>query len=643
MKTIFTLLILILIISTPHSSFSQIPKVISYQGILTDTTGNTKPDGEYNFTFRLYETNSGGSALWSESKKLFVKKGLFTTNLGDQIPFGNDIKFDKPYWLSIQIESEAELPPRIALTSVGYSFSSIYSDTSDYAKQFKINDGELVRSINGKKDNVILKGSGGTAVTTNGDSIIITASGGGKGSITAIQNTDNAFSISNPAGPTTTINLHSPFIINSKVGIGVNSPTSSLDVSGGDGNNADIGIHGSSNDNYGIYGTSNNSYGLFGESASGNGVYARTYATGAYALLAGNGAGNKNYCGLASGGYSIFANGPSIFSTVGIGAEPGQNSTGTKLNINSGNGIGIHVISNSDYAIKAEGSSYFTGAMGIGVTNPASKLDVNGGSGSGASIGIHGSSNDNYGIYGSSNTSFGVFGESSSIGVRARTYSPTNYAVYSDYSASGTNYCGLSSKDYSIYTDGPELFGGTMYLYSNTTNYISGNLHVTGDIDASGSKNFKIDNPLDPANKYLIHSCIESPDRMNIYNGNVLTDAAGLAVVNLPSYFQALNVDYRYQLTVMGQFAQAIIESKIQNNQFTIKTDKPNVEVSWQVTGIRNDAYAKAHPMVVEQEKAPEDRGKYLAPELYRQPKEKGIHYVKPPEISNTKIDGASR
>ncbi len=636
MRDFFVSITLLFTILISQLSYSQIPRTISYQGILTDTAGNVKPDGEYNFTFRLYDSNSDGTPFWSESKKLKIIKGLFSTNLGDQNPFGNDIKFDKPYWLSIQIESEAELSPRIALTSVGYSISSINSDTAGYAKKIKIDNGLLVRSINGLKDNVTLKGAGGAAVTTKGDSIIITASGGGNGGagISAIQNIDNSLSISNPTGPTTTINLHSPFIINSKVGIGVNSPSSSLDVSGGGSSNADIGIHGSSNDNYGIYGTSNNSYGLFGESAGSNGVYARTYATGTYALLAGNGQGNKNYCGLASGNYSIFANGPAALSTVGIGAEPDPGNAGVKLNINGGGGIGLHVVSNGSpgsYAMYTEGPSYFNGTIGVGVLSPASQLDVNGGS----NIGIHGSSNSDYGMYGTSNSWIGVFGESgSSYGVFGRTYNSDNYGVFAENKGNSSNIiCGLASGSYGLYTNSPIVASDLNLSYNLSVNgetYLH-NLHV------SGSKDFCIDHPLDPANKYLVHSCIESPDRMNIYNGNEVTDANGTAVVTLPSYFQALNIDYRYQLTVIGQFAEAIIESKIQNNQFTIKTDKPNVEVSWQVTGIRNDAYAKANPMVVEKEKAPQDRGKYLIPELYGQPKEKGINYVKPPAASVSK------
>jgi hypothetical protein len=148
-------------------------------------------------------------------------------------------------------------------------------------------------------------------------------------------------------------------------------------------------------------------------------------------------------------------------------------------------------------------------------------------------------------------------------------------------------------------------------------------------LDVSGSKNFKIDHPLDPANKYLLHSCVESPDVKNIYDGVAITDSNGEAIVALPDYFETLNRDFRYQLTPIGQFAQAIVSSKIQNNHFTIKTDKPDIEVCWQVTGVRQDAYIKAHPMVVEQDKPAYERGLYQHPELFGQPKEKGLEWAR--------------
>lgn len=150
--------------------------------------------------------------------------------------------------------------------------------------------------------------------------------------------------------------------------------------------------------------------------------------------------------------------------------------------------------------------------------------------------------------------------------------------------------------------------------FASTT--VKGNLSVGGTISKGGGS-FKIDHPLDPENKYLYHSFVESPDMMNVYNGNITTDANGVAKVVLPDYFEALNKDFRYQLTVIGTFAQAIVSEKVKGNQFEIRTDKPNVEVSWQVTGIRNDAYARKFRIPNEVEKKPEEKGTYLYPEAY--------------------------
>ena len=148
---------------------------------------------------------------------------------------------------------------------------------------------------------------------------------------------------------------------------------------------------------------------------------------------------------------------------------------------------------------------------------------------------------------------------------------------------------------------------------------IRGNLTVTGTV-SKGAGSFTIDHPMDPANLYLSHSFVESPDMMNIYNGNITTDKDRFATVKLPTYFEVLNQDFRYQLTVMGQFAQAIVAREIQDNQFVIQTDRPFVRVSWQVTGIRHDAYAEAYRIPVEETKPATERGHYLHPELFRTP-----------------------
>ena len=75
--------------------------------------------------------------------------------------------------------------------------------------------------------------------------------------------------------------------------------------------------------------------------------------------------------------------------------------------------------------------------------------------------------------------------------------------------------------------------------------------HVSGSVTES-SGTFKMDQPPDPANKYLYPSFVESPDRMNIYNGNIALDADGEAVVQLPAGFESLNREFRYQLIALG-------------------------------------------------------------------------------------------
>jgi hypothetical protein len=145
----------------------------------------------------------------------------------------------------------------------------------------------------------------------------------------------------------------------------------------------------------------------------------------------------------------------------------------------------------------------------------------------------------------------------------------------------------------------------------------SGNVTIAGNLSkASGS--FKIDHPLDPANKYLSHSFVESPDMMNIYSGLAVLDANGEAWVTMPGYFEALNSEFRYQLTAIGAPGPNLyIGAEISGNRFRVAGGKSGSKVSWQVTGIRHDAYAEAHRIKVEEDKPQQERGHYLHPELF--------------------------
>jgi hypothetical protein len=167
-----------------------------------------------------------------------------------------------------------------------------------------------------------------------------------------------------------------------------------------------------------------------------------------------------------------------------------------------------------------------------------------------------------------------------------------------------------------------EADGGSV----NYAGYFSGDVDVDGTLTKNAGS-FKIDHPLDPANKYLYHSFVESPDMMNVYNGNVVLDAAGDAWVELPEWFEALNRDFRYQLTCIGAFAPVYVAEGVSGNRFRIAGGEPGLTVSWQVTGIRHDPYAEAHRIPVEEEKSGRERGRYRNPELYGAPETAGVLY----------------
>ncbi|MDX3533965.1 hypothetical protein PV721_06200 [Streptomyces sp. MB09-01] len=173
--------------------------------------------------------------------------------------------------------------------------------------------------------------------------------------------------------------------------------------------------------------------------------------------------------------------------------------------------------------------------------------------------------------------------------------------------------------------------------------WFSGSVVVWGDLVVAGTKAFRIDHPLDPENRYLQHACVESPDQLNVYSGTVVTDHEASAVVELPEYFQALNKDFRYQLTVIGGFAQAVISKEVQDNRFVIATDRPEAKVSWQVTGVRQDPYVRANPFTVEEEKPEDERGTYLHPEPWGKPKETGTAYERLAAFMKTSgVDGGT-
>jgi hypothetical protein len=161
--------------------------------------------------------------------------------------------------------------------------------------------------------------------------------------------------------------------------------------------------------------------------------------------------------------------------------------------------------------------------------------------------------------------------------------------------------------------------------WSQNTGY---GVYSLGRMAATGTKSFQIDHPLDPENYFLNHFCVEAPDPMNAYSGVVTLDANGEAWVQLPDYFEAINRDPRYTLTPIGaSMPNLYVAVEIQGNRFKIAGGVPGKKVSWRVEAIRNDLWVQRYGYQTEQSKPEKYRGKYIIPELYGQPRERGIFY----------------
>lgn len=317
--------------------------------------------------------------------------------------------------------------------------------------------------------------------------------------------------------------------------------------------------------------------------------------------------------------------GDSVVSlNINSGASGPYNSTGLSSACTPSDGYGTagYFLAGRqalEAVVNPTGNSFYTGlnahlsSSGTGSSTAASCYA----SGSGYLTGVQGEVNGN----GSNYIQGGVF-RADNGSLNYGVYGLAGYGSHS-YGVYGVADIGFTGDTaYGVYGYASPLFNGGV----GWAGYFAGNTDVTGSFYA-GAKFFKIDHPVDPEHKYLEHSCVESPDMMNIYNGNITTGSDGMATVVLPAYFSALNRDFRYQLTCIGQFAQAIVAEEINANQFVIKTDKPDVKVSWQVTGVRQDAYAKSLSYQVETAKTIGEVGKYLHPEAFGKGIEQSVGY----------------
>lgn len=531
--------------SIPDAATRAVPQLINYSGTLNDSHGMSlsEPAG---VTFLIFSQPQGGEAVWVETQNIHPDKtGHFSAVLGattQGLP-ANLFTTDEPRWLEIQVPGQAP-QARALLVAVPYALKAVDAET--------------------------LGGLPPSAFMLTKDKTTA-ASEASKSASAAVQPSTSA----------------SPASTSSTVSVGLTAPGSDFKVTG--------------------------------SPVKGTGTLALNWTTPptssnvANAIVKRDKFGNFSTNGVSVSG-SLVVNGTSTFEYP-IFAEQALvvgNTTSKGLRLrDNGAGVDMESIGVPLYLNWIANQPIALGnPVGIGTAAPQAELNLNlGGTASGDDL---------------------LIGNSSTKGLRMRDNGEgldlesigaplyVNYVTQQDVNLNpngglvniGTNpppnetLCD-SSFIHCVYL--PALLnvgalnkGGGAY----TSAYFTNDVAIDGNLLVHGSKNFQIDHPLDPENKYLEHAAIESSEVLNQYSGNVVLDSSGEGIVEFPDWFAAINVDFRYQLTAVGAPGPGLYVAKeIVDRSFTIAGGMPGMKVSWQVTARRNDAYMQAHPFVVEKEK----------------------------------------
>jgi hypothetical protein len=539
---------------------------ITYQGVLED--GGSPADGMYEMQFVLGDSAVFGIGLqFLPPMDVEVVDGVFEVELDF-----DDVHFDgSDRWLDVRVEGEF-LSPRTKINYAPYAIRASHADHADVASDLEVpwvvvSDLDIVdaTSIRG----VPLRGYMSNSFLTNPavlgetDSVEV----GGAGVLGRANSGSDSSSAAGVRGETNStgfsgFGVHGIHHGNGFAVYGENMGVGSGVVGTTDGG---IGVLGTTPNGTGVFGTSTNGFGVRASSSSDSGIRTTTN-TGGAAIEGAHGTSGTEFLG-ASDDYGL------------AGFNTDDDGEGTAI-YGEGGRIGVRGVALPDgfgadltrIGVQGFAGGFITGANMIYGVSGFGQAPADGGA------------RTSYGVYGgaqvgnSSNTAYGLFGE----------------------------------------TFGP---GGVQYA-----GYFQGDVHVAGTLSKS-SGSFKIDHPMDPENKYLSHSFVESPEMMNVYSGVVTLDDEGNGVVELPEYFDSLNTDYRYQLTAIGAAMPSLhVAELIEGNSFAIGGGAAHKQVSWEVTGIRKDASALYHPIVVEEDKAPQHRGLFLDPAAFGFGNDRAIH-----------------
>ncbi len=608
---------LLLIASTATAA---VPGLISYQGRLTTASGDPVSDGAYFVRFQIYDAPVGGTSLWNSNiQPVQTKDGVYTYVLGQDVPFPNGLFSGGNRWLGVTVGVDPELSPRQQFLAAPFTFVSQNADSVNWSGIKNLPAGFADGVDDNSGDITAINTSGGlTGGATSGDANLSIANGGVTSSHIADGQIGDADLNAAANIASTKINGTAATLSGANTFVNSNVFDLSLRISDStfraDGNGIFIGRDAAPGIGYLLqarrnYNTATTKYGLYTRIENvGTGPLYGSYSA-AFATTVGDAGAGITY-GTYS--YSESDNISRYGSYSAAYANDRAITSGESFGAYGYAGDGFTAYGVYGYAASAE--------TGRGVQGYATGNSV-------GSTGVFAEAENDptlRGVYGTAHngsTGWGVWGAASN--------NSTGYGVYGEASGNTTNYA---------------VYGFTTCcnLANHWAGYFYGNVNVTGTLYTPVFVQ-RIDHPLDPENQGLQLSGMVSPEMTNVLSGNATTDQSGEALVNLPEYFTAMSTDYRYQLTVIGQFAQAIVAREIENNRFLITSDKPNVKVSWQVTALRNDSFAKTNRTQVEFVKSSEQLGRYFQPQAFGLGSESGVEHPMHQHLKEVKAADAAQ
>jgi hypothetical protein len=645
---------------------STVPRVINYSGTLADLSG--KPlTGVAGVTFFLFKDDKGGAPLWMETQNVHPDQaGHYSVTLGSTTSQGlpaDVFESGEARWLSVQVHGQEE-QPRVLLVAVPYALKAQDAETIGGLPPSAFMLATPAASV-ASANNAALSSTVTPAVAT------ITGAGtaGFLPDFTGAATIGNSAVFQSGASPT------------AKIGINTSAPATALDVVGASTFRGPFALPAT--------GTATASAGDKSQamalkastfnSTSGTAV-AQTFqwqaepinnntsnAAATLNLLFGQGANAPAETGFKVGkaGIITFAPGQTFpgsgtVKSVGLSAPTSDFIvSGTPVTSSGTLTLNWNVVPTNSATANAIVKRDASGGFQTGRITATSATDFGLVGVSTSDPGVGGVSTSSFGVQGSSVSSLGVFGQSSSgsgmegisdsnigiVGVSATTAGVFGLSQGSQSTSTGFGPDGVVGESLSSFGTGVVAINtdpsGDALLAINQGDsagpaaFFVGSVTVAGNLSKS-SGSFQIDHPLDPSHKYLYHSFVESPDMMNIYNGLITLDANGQAAITLPDWFESLNQDFRYQLTAIGAPGPNLyVAEKISNNSFKIAGGQPGMEVSWQVTGVRHDAWANAHRIPVEVDKPAGEQGSFIHPELFGAPLSQSVAAVRHPMVSN--------